>query len=133
MVGWPGAAQDRLPADVPGTRRGRPGAPRRPGEGCRDAGTPAENAVLRRHVGRVRYEPATGCGWPRWHDCSPSAAGLIAHLMNPQVRQCATGFEAVHRELLGSPRPGDGPKPGSQCGDTWKQATSYCDTEFGLF
>jgi len=24
MVGWPGAAQDRLPADVPGTRRGCP-------------------------------------------------------------------------------------------------------------
>jgi hypothetical protein len=34
MVGWPGAAQDRLPADVPGTRRGCPGVPRRPGGGC---------------------------------------------------------------------------------------------------
>jgi hypothetical protein len=34
MVGWPGAAQDRLPADVPGTRRGCPGIPRRQGEGC---------------------------------------------------------------------------------------------------
>jgi hypothetical protein len=34
MPGWPGVAQDRLPADVPGTRRGCPGVPRRPGEGC---------------------------------------------------------------------------------------------------
>jgi putative transposase len=22
-----------------------------------------ENAVLRRQIGRVRYQPATGCGW----------------------------------------------------------------------
>jgi hypothetical protein len=28
VVGLPGAAQDRLPADVPGTRLGRPGVPR---------------------------------------------------------------------------------------------------------
>ena len=58
MVGWPGAAQDRLPADVPGTRRSCPGVPRRPVEGCRAAGAPAQNAVLRRHVSRVRYDPA---------------------------------------------------------------------------
>ena len=25
-----------------------------------------ENAVLRRHAGRVRYEPLTGPGSPRW-------------------------------------------------------------------
>jgi hypothetical protein len=29
MVGWPSAAQDRLPADVPRARHGRPGVPRR--------------------------------------------------------------------------------------------------------
>src|ERR1017187_4345753 len=34
MVGWPGAAQDRLLASSPGTRPGRPGIPRRSGEGC---------------------------------------------------------------------------------------------------
>ena len=34
MVGLPGAAQDRVSADVPGTRLGRRGVPRRPGEGC---------------------------------------------------------------------------------------------------
>ena len=34
MVGWPGAAQDRLSADVPGTRRSCLGVPRRPSEGC---------------------------------------------------------------------------------------------------
>src|SRR5207248_9982461 len=41
MVGLPGAAQDRLPADVPGTRAGRPGVPRRPGERCRAPRAPA--------------------------------------------------------------------------------------------
>src|SRR5450759_870126 len=41
MVGLPGAAQDRLPAHVPGTRPGRPGVPRGPGEGCGAAGAPA--------------------------------------------------------------------------------------------
>ncbi len=30
MAGWPSAAQDRLPADVPRARHGRPGVPRRP-------------------------------------------------------------------------------------------------------
>ena len=32
-----------------------------------------ENAVLRRHVGRVRYEPLIGCGPPRWPGSSPQA------------------------------------------------------------
>ena len=30
MAGWPSAAHDRLPADVPRARHGRPGVPRRP-------------------------------------------------------------------------------------------------------
>jgi putative transposase len=30
-----------------------------------------ENAVLRRHVGPVRYEPLIGCGWLRWPGWSP--------------------------------------------------------------
>jgi hypothetical protein len=34
LVSLPGAAQDRLPAHVPGTRPGRPSVPGRPGEGC---------------------------------------------------------------------------------------------------
>jgi hypothetical protein len=34
MVGLPSAAQDRLPAHVPGTRPSRRGVPRRPGEEC---------------------------------------------------------------------------------------------------
>jgi hypothetical protein len=42
IVGWPSAAQDRLPVDVPGTRRSCPGVPRRPGEGCRAVGAPAQ-------------------------------------------------------------------------------------------
>ena len=41
LVSLPSAAQDRLLAHVPGARPGRPGVPRRPGEGCRTAGAPA--------------------------------------------------------------------------------------------
>jgi len=53
MVGLPGAAQDRLPADVPGTRPGCPGVPRRPGEGCRAARAPARaSQALDRHLPR---------------------------------------------------------------------------------
>ena len=60
IVGWPGAAQDRLSAYVPGTRGSCPGVPRRPGEGCWLLLLWHENAVLRRRIGRVRYEPADG-------------------------------------------------------------------------
>jgi hypothetical protein len=34
-----------------------------------------ENTVLRRHAGRVRYEPADRCGSPRWHGSYPACAG----------------------------------------------------------
>src|ERR1035438_7816107 len=56
MVGLPGAAKDRLSADVPGTRPGRRGVPRRPGEGCRAAGTRARErgAAPARRPGPVR-------------------------------------------------------------------------------
>jgi hypothetical protein len=56
LVGWPDAAQHRVPADVPGTRPGRPGVPRRPGEGCGAAGAPARErgAAPARRPGAVR-------------------------------------------------------------------------------
>src|ERR1017187_1629813 len=41
VVGLPDAAQDRLPADVPGPRPGHPGVPRRPCKGCRAARAPS--------------------------------------------------------------------------------------------
>jgi putative transposase len=34
-----------------------------------------ENAVLRRHVSRVWYDPAAGYGLPRWRGSSPGGAG----------------------------------------------------------
>src|ERR1017187_3663642 len=58
MVGLPGAAQDRLPAHVPGTRPGRPGVPRGPGEGCGAAGAPARERGAAPAPRGVRYEPA---------------------------------------------------------------------------
>jgi hypothetical protein len=60
MVGLPGAAQDRLPADVPGTRPGCPGVPRRPGEGCWAARAPA-----REHQGIAQRVPDDELDAPR--------------------------------------------------------------------
>ena len=34
-----------------------------------------QNMVLRRHIGRIRYEPPTGPGSPRWHRSFPAVAG----------------------------------------------------------
>jgi hypothetical protein len=34
-----------------------------------------ENAVLRRHIGRLRYEPADRCGSPRWRGSFPAGTG----------------------------------------------------------
>jgi len=34
-----------------------------------------ENAVLRRHAGRMQYEPPTGCGSLRWHGSYRAGAG----------------------------------------------------------
>ena len=58
MVGWPGASEDRLPADALAIRAGRADASRGPDEERRALVLRHENAVLRRQAGRVRYEPA---------------------------------------------------------------------------
>jgi hypothetical protein len=41
VLGWPGAAQDRLRADASNARLGRLAVPWRPRKGCRTGGTPA--------------------------------------------------------------------------------------------
>ena len=54
---------------------------------------PHENAVLRRHAGRIRYAGLTGCGSPRWNDSSPAGAGPKSSPLRP--RRCWPGTEAV--------------------------------------
>src|ERR1017187_6261184 len=99
MVGWAGAAQDRLRADLPDTRPGRRAVPRRPGESGRSAGAPASEcgaappgwpgAVraggpgLVRRAGTDRVTPALARGVPR-HACD--APGLAPQAGQKEVR-----------------------------------------------
>jgi hypothetical protein len=48
-----------------------------------------ENTVLGRHVGRPRYTPATGCGWPRYRGYSPVHTGHTCVRRDP--RRCWPG------------------------------------------
>ena len=63
------------------------------------------------------------------------AGGLHRHVHGMSAENNAASVNRVpgSASLLGGTRPGGDPRPGGQCCDTWKQATSYCDTEFGLF
>ena len=88
LVGLPGAAQDCLRASSPATQPRCPGVPRDRAKDAELLALRHENAVLHRHVGRVRYEPA-GRVWlaalarllprTRWSDVFPvTPATLLA-------------------------------------------------------
>ena len=97
MVGWPGAVQDRLPADVRRLFGLAVLFPQRPGEGRQLLVLRHENAVLRRHAGRVRYEPADRVWFAaltrliprrRWAEIFPS-----------RLRRCWPGTANWPREI----------------------------------
>src|ERR1039458_6755946 len=101
MVGWPDAAEDRLPADALGTRRGCPGVPWRPGEGCGGACAPARErgAAPACRPGAVR---AGRPGVVRRAGPASTAKALARHLPR-DARDAAgvapqTGREEIRRE-----------------------------------
>src|SRR5450755_3601157 len=118
-VGLPGATQDRLPADVPGPRLGRPGVPRGRGEGCGAACTPARErgAAPARRPGTVRAgrpgvvrragtAPATQALDRRLPRDAGDAAGLA-----PQTG----GEEVRHEQAAQAWAPADSPEYRPPC------------------
>ena len=118
MVGWPGAAQDRLPADALVVQPGRPGVQRGPGEERRLLALRHENAALRRNAGRVQYDPADRAWFaaltrfiPRrhWAEVFPvTPATLLAW----HRRLAARKYDTSKRRRPGRPRR-PGASPGS--------------------
>src|ERR1022692_1167140 len=113
MVGLPGAAQDRLPADVPGTRPGCPGVPRRPGEGCRAARAPARE----RGAAPARRPDTVSAGRPgvvRRAGTAPPSQALDRHLPRDTSDAAGlapqTGRQQIRHEQAAQARPpADGP------------------------
>jgi hypothetical protein len=70
-----------------------------------------ENVVLRLHAGRVRYEPAAGCGPPRWH--GQAGRGLARR----PVTWCCGWRGGPSVEIPPSARRADQPRPPHQRGD----------------
>jgi hypothetical protein len=109
MVGWPCAAQDRLPAGLPGTRPGCPGVRKDLTKDAELLVLRHENAVLRRHAGRIRYEPADRVWFAalarllprrRWTDIFPVTPATLL---------------ACHRKLAGeSTTRADGASPAAR-------------------
>ena len=113
VVGLPDAAQDRLPADVPGARPGRPGVPRRPGEGCRAARAPARErgAAPARRPGTVR---AGRPGVVRRAGTAPAAQALDRDLPRdardaPGLAPQARWRQVRHEQAAQARPPADGP------------------------
>ena len=118
-AGLLGTAQDRLPAHVPGTQRGWPGLPRRPGEGRRaaDAAAPERGTAAAHRPGAVRADrpglihrpgaaytaQALGQSLPR--DASDTA-GLA-----PQT----SGEEVRHEQAAQARAPADDPEHRPAC------------------
>src|ERR1700722_9227172 len=114
MVGWPGAAQDRLPADALVIQPGCPDRPRGRGEGRRAAGTPARErgaAPERRPVTVGPSRPGLVHHAHAVDPAPPLGRGLPGHARDaagpapPARRQ-----EIRHRQTTPTRPPGDGPE-----------------------
>src|SRR6266571_8210640 len=69
LVGWPGAAEDRLLAHALLTKPCRPGGPRESGQGCGVAGAPARECG----AAPARWPSAVRASRPRLVSCAGAA------------------------------------------------------------
>ena len=71
-----------------------------------------ENAVLRRHAGRVRYEPRTGPGSPRWHGSCHVGVGPRSSPSRPRPSWPGTaGWQREITTRAGGASPAALPQP----------------------
>ena len=122
MAGWPGAAQDRLPAAMPRARHGRPGVPRRP----LAVGGEADGVGSFHTAARVRAAGTSVAS--RWMQDRVEGGGEVRSAVADHELDPMGLFTEVHEEVagrLGGPLPGeirrdaeDADAPGRVCSIT---------------